>query len=106
MLNVYSNSLLCPVASLKDYIRHRLAVKGQFFVHFDSSPLSKLKFLHVFKKCEHILSLDNARLTSNSYRIGEATEAAKLGFSESLMKKIGRWKSDSFLLYVHPNSFV
>lgn len=44
VLNVCSNSLLCPVASLTDYIRHRPAAKGQFVVHFDSSPLNFYRF--------------------------------------------------------------
>lgn len=36
----------------------------------------------------------------HSFRIWAATEAARLGLGEGLIKKIGRWKSESFLLYM------
>ena len=38
--------------------------------------------------------------TSHSLRIGAATRAAEVGFSSALIQILGRWRSDSFKLYV------
>lgn len=42
-------------------------------------------------------------LSSHSFRIEAATEAARLGLNATMIKKVGRWKSDSYLLYIRPN---
>ncbi|OCT97217.1 hypothetical protein XELAEV_18009446mg [Xenopus laevis] len=39
---------------------------------------------------------------SHSFRIGAATEAARLGLSEAVVKRIGRWESRRFKNYVRP----
>lgn len=106
VLNACNIPSLCPVTALNAYIRQRPAVQGEFFIHSDGSPLTKYQFMSVFDKCKKVLGLEHTRLTSHSFRIGAATEAVRLGLEEKMVKKIGKWKSDSFLLYVHPNFLI
>lgn len=51
----------------------------------------------------NMLNIKDARLTTRSFRIGSATEAARIGLEESKIKKLGRWKSSAFKSYVWPN---
>ncbi|KAM9324294.1 uncharacterized protein PAF06_000315 [Gastrophryne carolinensis] len=38
----------------------------------------------------------------HSFRIGAATEAARLGLPVDLVKKLGRWESKRFMSYIRP----
>ncbi|KAM4697900.1 uncharacterized protein WCC33_013515 [Rhinophrynus dorsalis] len=39
----------------------------------------------------------------HSFRIGAATEAARLGLGPETIRRIGRWESRRFLSYVRPH---
>lgn len=39
----------------------------------------------------------------HSFRIGAATEAARLGLGEEVIQRIGRWESQRFRSYVRLN---
>jgi hypothetical protein len=44
-------------------------------------------------------------LGTHSFRIGLATEAGRLGLPDHLIKTLGRWESDSFLVYIRMDPF-
>ena len=46
------------------------------------------------------LGLDCSLYAGHSLRIGAAVSAARRGLSDELIKRLGRWKSDAYLLYV------
>ena len=46
-----------------------------------------------------IVGLDPTNYNTHSLRIGGATSMAILGFNESAIKELGRWKSSCFKLY-------
>lgn len=66
---------------------------GQFLVHLDSSPMTKLTFSSVIKRCLSQLGLSHSTFSSHFYCIGAATEAARLGIRDVVIMKLGRWES-------------
>ena len=44
--------------------------------------------------------LDQSRYCGHSFRIGVATEAAKKGIEDAIIKSLGRWKSLAYLEYI------
>ena len=98
-----ANQAICPVGLLQNYSQVRPPGGHNFFLHESGAPLTKYQFLCVFKKCLKALNLQDSHLTSHSFRIGAATEAARLGLDTEFIKKVGRWRSNSYLLYVRPN---
>lgn len=99
-------SLICPVLAISHYASLRPSGPGSFFIHSDGTPLSRFQFIAVLKKCLVFLNLGHIRFTSHSFRIGAATEAARLGLDNHLIKKIGRWESSRFNLYIRPDMIV
>lgn len=100
------NASLCPVKIVSQFLAVRPFSLGDLFIHEDLAVLTKFQFNFVLKKSLKFLHLDDLRITSHSFRIGAATEAARLGLHDSLIRKLGRWESDRFLLYVRPSLVV
>lgn len=69
-------------------------------VHADGSFLSRFQFISIFRKGISELGLDESLYAGHSFRIGAATEAARLGLGEDVIKRIGRWESKRFKFYV------
>ena len=94
----------CPVALVRAYLGARPStVHPNLLVHLDGGPLTCSQFTTICKRAIARLGDDPAHFTSHSFRIGAATTAAGLGFSEASVKGVGRWKSDCFQLYVRPH---
>lgn len=98
-------SALCPVEAVKGFmgIRQR---GGPLLVHFDGVPLSRYQFVAVFRKCLRALGLNEKEFSSHSFRIGAATEAARNGMDAEAVKRIGRWESRRFQIYVRSHLVV
>lgn len=95
-----SNTLICPVCNIKQYISIRPAAAGQFFVHANLNPVTRYQFSAVLKKCLKQSSFKLDTYTSHSFRIGRATQLAIMGLSEIDIMKLGRWKSIAYLSYI------
>lgn len=74
-----------------------------YFLHQNGLPLTIFQFQAVLRRALCKLNLGGAKLSSHSFRIGAAMEAARMGLEANNIKKLGRWKSDAFKLYVRPN---
>ncbi|XP_069588341.1 uncharacterized protein [Ranitomeya imitator] len=105
-LNAFHGSPLCPVANVRSWLALRPVGELSFLIHKDLSPITKFQFNSVLKKCLRLLDLGNVNISSHSFRIGAATEAARMGLDESIIKKLGRWESDRFKLYVRPSLLI
>ena len=97
---------ICPVDTVSRFLSIRPPVPGLFLVHQNGGPLTKYQFDAVLHKCLKNLGLQNMRISSHSFRIGAASEAARRGVCESAIKEMGRWKSNCFRIYVRPNLFI
>lgn len=105
-LCVQEDGIVCPVEAVKQFMGIRPLGKGFFLIHANSMPLTKFQFDAVFKKCLVQMGLTNLKFSSHSFRIGAASEAARVGLPDSDIKEMGRWKSHCFRLYVRPNLFI
>ena len=101
-----SNKSICPITNMSRYLSQRPTTKSPFlFVHFNGQPLTTYQFKAVLKKALKFCDI-KGHFRSHSFRIGAASEAYKLGFSDDIIQKWGRWKSQSYRTYIRlPNLF-
>ena len=91
---------LCPVASVLSYIALRGNSQGPFFIFKDRRHLTKQNFIKNLRSSLSALGFNSEHYAGHSFRIGAATTAAKAHIEDSLIRTIGRWKSDAFLSYI------
>lgn len=96
-------SQMCPVGTLSAYLAVRPGAPGPLLVHEDGLFLSRFQFIQVFRKGLEMLGFRSGDFSSHSFRIGAATEAARWGLCPEAVKRIGRWESDRYKLYVRPH---
>ena len=60
----------------------------------------------MLKDVAQLAGFDQKRIKSHSFRIGAATTAAGLGFSEDQITRMGRWRSEAVQKYIRITSFV
>lgn len=104
-LETSNNIHSCPVHALFQYLKHYRHLKGPLFQFLDGCPVS---YSFVSRKlCEVIkfIGLDPKQYKGHSFRIGAATHAAQVGFSENAIQNMGRWKSDAVKRYIRIGSF-
>lgn len=94
------DSVLCPVSSMRSHLQQRGGKPGCLFVSLDGSPVSRTRFVAFLKKCLNYCGEDTKNVTSHSFRIGGATNAAQNGYSDDEIKKMGRWKSNALACYI------
>jgi len=71
---------------------------GPLFLFADGTPLSRL---HITDRLRSIL-VDagvQGNFSSHSFRIGADTSANAAGLPDSLIRTLGRWSSDAYLVY-------
>jgi len=94
-------SPFCPVQMMLDYCKVRLFSPGPLFcIH--NRPVTITQFNAQLRSCLSFCALDSGRYKRHSFRIGAACHAADLGFPDSQIRALGRWKSDAFLKAIYP----
>ncbi|KAM8960765.1 uncharacterized protein RCH25_036532 [Pelodytes ibericus] len=99
-------STVCPVSCFDQFCSGRPVGSLSLLVHADSSSLSRFQFIQVFRLAVEALGLPGSEFGGHSFRIGAASEAARLGYAERAIKQIGRWESRRFLSYVRPQGLT
>lgn len=87
---------------LVPFTGHEIVPGGVLFWHADGAPLTHYQFWVVTARALDILGLKGVRFGTHSFRIGAASMAGQMGYPESRIKDMGRWKSNAFRRYVHP----
>ena len=75
-------------------------VLGPLFIFQDGRPLLRA-LLSLFLQATLQAAGIPGKFLGPSFRIGAATRAAQTGIPDHLIKTMGRWSSDAYLLYVH-----
>ena len=70
----------------------------------NGSPFSYTQLQAAVKSVAHAAGLNPDSFSSHSCRIGGATSLALMGCPAAVIKKIGRWKSACYQLYVKPSN--
>ena len=103
---IYLNSTgkdLCPVAALLGYLKVRGHKAGLLCVHKDGSPLRRSYLVKGIRRMlQGYPTIDTSKYACHRLRIGAATTAASQGVSESIIKRLGRWKSSAYQIYIRP----
>ena len=79
-------------------------LSGPLFTNASNSPITDTIFRKVLRKAITKLGLNPSVYTPHSFRIGGATLAHELNYSDSQIRQIGRWKSVAFNKYVRPQN--
>ena len=91
---------LCPVTALLSYIEARGLQPGPLFVRRDGRPVTRQWLVERIREAVATAGLDPTPYSGHSFRIGAATTAAAAGIEDSVIKTLGRWSSQAYVVYV------
>jgi len=94
---------VCPVKTLKKYIKTRGKKPGPLFVYEDGHPITRGSIVKQLKDILNTLGLNSDTYNTHSLRIGKTTDLYKSGATHLQIMKCGRWKSNAYLTYVKPD---
>lgn len=103
VLQELRGSPMCPLQVLRAYLELRPGGQGPLLMHCEGWFLSIFQFVQVFRKCLERMGKEAKEFSSHSFRIGAATKAARWGLPPDTVRRIGRWESDRYKLYVRPH---
>ena len=99
----HTNSDLCPVTAILNYLAIRPATQGPMFIFDNRQYLSRQKLVQSLNHTLVAAGIDPEFYKGHSFRIGAATTASARGVQDSLIQKMGRWTpSDSTSVYTPP----
>lgn len=87
------------------YLAVRGGEPGYFFKHEDHAPLTRYQFWVVTAKALGNIGLNGVQFGTHSFCTGAASTAAQMGYPETRIKAVGRWKSNVFRRYIHPTLY-
>ena len=90
---------LCPVLALTNYLYLRGPGVRPLFIFQDGRPLSRALLSSFLQATLQVAGISE-KFSGHSFRIGAAITAAQRGVPDHLIKAMGRWSSDAYLLYV------
>ena len=99
-------SKYCPVLALLKFCRSRGDSGGVFFVKKNGRPVGRNFLVSRLKSWLCKLGLNSELYNTHSFRIGRATDLAKVGVPEQVIKATGRWKSEAFARYIRFDDFT
>ena len=96
---------VCPVSCLLEYLEQCNNAGGPLFRLHTGEPFPRSAFSRFLSSAIKECSLDPAFYKGHSFRIGAASHAAALGYTDAQIRLLGRWKSNAFHKYIRINSF-
>ena len=66
----------------------------------NGGPLTQQQLVTEVRRCLKAAGVNHSFFSGHSFRIGAATMAARAGVPSHLIKMLGRWESEAYLLYV------
>ena len=96
---------VCPVCYMMRYLMRfsgQCAVSGNspLFTTSDGTPISKSMVNVKLKQLAAALKLDPSSFSTHSIRAGAASTAARLGFRDWEIKRLGGWSSAAYRRYI------
>ena len=97
---------LCPVQLLSEYLHIWRPASGPLFQLSDGSEILRDYFIKQITSAFKFIGLDPKCYKSHNFRIGGALFYAEIGFSDSQIRLMGRWRSDAFKRYIRSQRLV
>lgn len=91
---------LCPVSAVLGYLAIRPPDPGPLFVFQNGTPLSRAHLVTHLREALSQVGVDMTNYSGHSFRVGAASTAARVGFTDSFIQTLGRWKSAAFIAYI------
>jgi len=104
-LSSNSQPTFCPVTALQNYLDIVPHTSGPLFTFKSGRPITHNFVSSHLKNAVQFIGLNPSHYLGHSFRIGAATEAAKLGMSETVIQRLGRWHSNAVQRYIRINAF-
>ena len=95
-----TDSSLCPVSAVLNFLAIRRPGEGPLFTHQNGAPLTRDQFVRGVKAALSAAQIAHQNYAGHSFRIGAATAAAAVGVPAHIIKMLGRWSSEAYLLYI------
>ena len=95
-----TNGPLCPVSVVLSWLICRGNGLGPLFKEADGTPLSQATFMSIVRQALSKVGIDPKYYAGHSLRCGAATTAAVQGVGDATMKRLGRWHSSAYQVYV------
>lgn len=105
-LKASDNKDMCPVQALYNYLHTFGHKSGPLFQFMGGEPVTYAFVVKNLTSIINFVGLNPALYKGHSFRIGAATHAAQMGYSENCIQKMGRWKSDAMRRYIRLSSFT
>ena len=86
-----TNSRLCPISTVLQYLAIRPPDKGPLFIQQNGSPFSRDQFVRGVKSALSAACIKNQGYTGHSFQIVPATAAAAAWVPAHLFKALGQW---------------
>lgn len=94
-----ANRSICPIRSLKRFLRLRGNTPGPLFM-LHGKPCARRLFDQGLRAALVFNRYSTSAYKGHSFRIGAATDAAARGWSDAKIRVLGRWNSDAFRRYI------
>ena len=91
---------VCPVRHLSYYLSLRGFDSGPLFAFPTLSPIPRQFFSKHLSRLISFTGFQSDRYKSHSLRIGGASYYASLGYTDTQIRLLGRWESNSFVKYI------
>src|SRR5882724_3076389 len=91
----------CAVAALKslfEYIEH--PPESPLFTQDDGTLLARNSFISLLRSSLTRAGFDASKFSGHSFHRGAVSSAAAVGFNNYEIQLLGRWRSDSYKLYI------
>ena len=95
----------CPVSALINYLKIRPRSVECVFVTAQGVAVNRQYLADSIKLLVSRSGRDPGRFNTHSIRIGRASDLAKAGVPDAIIKETGRWNSDAYLKYVRFAAF-
>ena len=97
-----TNTTLCPVRAINEYIKIRPTGAGPFFVFGGGKPVNRPFFVRSLSETCESVGYEKASYNTHSFRIGFVTYLRERGVASETIKLLGRWRSSAHEGYNRP----
>ena len=91
---------VCPFQALEKYLYYCKCHKGPLFKFSNGNYLTRQALASIVKKGLASYGISPSAYSTHSFHIGAASTAAAAGIPDSLIKSLGRWRSDCYQRYL------